>query len=239
MNTLKNIDCLKLLKGLKDNSVDLVLLDPPYFGIVKDKWDNQWATERDYLDWCAEWTKECYRVLKPDRMFVVWGTLKTNTFLKYALEAPVSLVRQEEIVWSYNWGGRTKKNFARKHEYAFCWSKGDSFLFNADDVRVERKVKKNLRTGLPYTKGTIPTCVWEKNNHTGSKDACNWHSTTKNIDILERIIKAYTNKGDLILDCFSGSGSTMIAAKRTGRSFIGSEIDKAYYIKSKERLTNE
>ena len=236
---LHNIDCLELLSSIDSNSVDLILTDSPYFiGFDGGKgWDSQWDSEADYLSWCNQWTQECVRVLKPNRMLIVFGTLKTDTFIRYKLETNDidTLTPQNELIWSYNWGGRSKSNFARKHEYAWCWSKGDTFLFNSDSVRVERKQKINIRTGQPYEKGTIPTCVWEKNNHTTSKEYVNWHPTQKPLLILERIINAYTNKGDTVVDIFSGSGSTMIACQNTDREFIGSEIDEDYYHKSIER----
>lgn len=237
-------DCLVYLKGIPDNSVDMVLTDPPYYiGYDGGKgWDSSWKSEREYLDWCQKWTTECARVLKEGRMLIVWGTLKTDTFLKYKLECLANddrLTGQNEIIWSYNWGGRSKTNFARKHEYAWCYSKGKDFLFNADDVRVERKVKKNLRTGLEHTKGTIPTSVWEKNNHTTSKDFIGWHPTTKNLEVLDKMIRAYTNEDDTVLDIFMGSGSTAIAAYRAGRDSIGCETDDEYYDKIMERIGAE
>lgn len=241
---IENKDALEYIKTLPDNSVDLVLTDPPYaIGFDGGKgWDSQWGTEEEYLTWCKEWTNECVRVLKPNRMIIVWGTLKTDTFIKYklgSLSSNPELTGQNEIIWSYNWGGRVKNNFARKHEYAWCYSKGETFLFNADAVRQERKMKTNPRTGETFTKGTIPTSVWEKNNHTTSKDFINWHPTTKNIEVLERLILAYTNKGDTVLDIFMGSGSTAIAAYRTGRNAIGCERDKEYYNKIMKRVSKE
>jgi adenine-specific DNA-methyltransferase len=237
--TLHHTDCLELLSAMDDNSIDLVLTDPPYFiGFDGGKgWDSQWSSEDDYLSWCDQWTQECARVLKPNRMMVVFGTLKTDTFIQYKLQTNniEGLVTQNELIWSYNWGGRGKSNFARKHEYAWCWSKGDDFLFNADSVRVERKQKINIRTGTAFEKGTIPTCVWEKNNHTTSKEYVNWHPTQKPLLILERIINAYTNKGDTVVDIFSGSGSTVIACDNTNRSFIGCEVDEDYYNRSLAR----
>lgn len=239
---LKNLDCLGYVRSLPDNSIDLVLTDPPYFiGYDGGKgWDSQWKNEKEYLDWCELWTKECVRVLKPNRMLIVFGTLKTDTFMRYKLDVlnnqPIK--SQNEIVWSYNWGGRGKNNFARKHEYAWCYSKGDTFLFNADSVLVERKQKVNIRTGKDFEKGTIPTCVWEKNNHTTSKEYVNWHPTQKPLMILERMILAYTNEGDTVLDIFSGSGSTMIAAYNTNRKFMGCEISEEYYNKSLDRFNN-
>lgn len=267
---LANEDCIKYLRQLEDNSVDLVLTDPPYFiGYDGGKgWDSSWKDEDDYLHWCKKWTKECERVLKQNRMLIVFGTLKTDTFLKYKLDVlnlNTCLSPQNEIIWSYNWGGRSKDNFARKHEYAWCYSKGKEFLFNADDIRVERKQKNNMNLQkkllkeykesnpnaskqqiadyrkeyidpkTAFDKGTIPTCVWEKNNHTTSKEYVNWHPTQKPLEILQRMIKAYTNPGDIVLDIFSGSGSTMIAANLCDRLFLGCELDKEYYEKSLNR----
>lgn len=237
-------DCLDFLADIPSNSVDLVLTDPPYY-IGYDGgngWDSQWKTEKEYLDWCALWTRECARVLKDDRMLIVWGTLKTDTFLRYKLDvlnAIPELNGQTEIIWSYNWGGRTKTNFARKHEYAWCYSKGENFLFNAEDVRIERKMKADIRNGGVHSKGTVPTAVWEKNNHTGSKDFVNWHPTPKNLDVLGRMIQAYTNPGDTVLDCFLGSGSTGVSALRLGREIIGTERDDEYFSKMKLRLAKE
>lgn len=240
---IQNVDCLEYLKTLGTDSVDLVLTDPPYFiGFDGGKgWDSQWKNEDEYLVWCADWTAECVRVLKPNRMLIVWGTLKTETFIKYKLQtsADARLTPQNEIIWSYNWGGRAKNNFARKHEYAWCWSKGKEFLFNDDDVRVERKLSKNIRTGQAYEKGTIPTCIWEKNNHTTSKDFCGWHPTTKNLEVLERLIRAYTDPGDTVLDIFMGSGSTAIAAERCDRKYVGCERDEEYYTKSLARIREQ
>ena len=240
LNTIQNIDCIKFLESINDNSVDMILTDPPYFiGFDGGQgWDSQWQNESDYLSWCKEWSDHLVRVLKPNRMMIVWGTLKTDTFIKYKLMLSEydQLRSQNEIVWSYNWGGRSKSNFARKHEYAWCYSKGDQFLFNADEVRVERKVKNNLRTGQAYTQGTIPTCIWEKNNHTASRDHCGWHPTTKNLDLLQRMIKAYSNEDDTILDIFMGSGSTAIASKLSNRNYIGCERYTDYYTKSQERI---
>lgn len=235
---------MDFLADIETDSIDMIQVDPPYFGIVNNKWDNQWEDEKEYLNWCTNWTSQCVRVLKPNRMMIVWGTLKTDTFLKYKLQClnGSGMSPQTEIIWHYNWGGRTNKNFARKSELAWCYSKGDTFLFNADEVRIERKMKKNIRTGKEYTQGTIPTNVWNLQNHTGSKDHCKWHPTVKNLDCIKRMILAYTNKGDTVLDCFSGAGTTMIACEQTGRNFVGCELDKEYYEKSLKRygeLTND
>jgi len=125
MNKLQNKDCLQFLSKLKDNSVDLVLTEPPS------------GSGKKYLSWCMKWTTECVRVLKPNGMMIVWGTLKNESFLvyKYALNRDKQLTEQHEIVWECRTGRRSKKNFAHKHQYAWCYSKGKDFTYrnNSDD----------------------------------------------------------------------------------------------------------
>ena len=237
---LRKCDCFELLSSMDDNSVDLIVVDPPYGRIIKEIWDNQWNNEAHYLDWCQDWTTEAFRVLKPGRCFYVWGTTKSDTFLKYKLQVLNQIpdaVYQNWIIWGYDWGGRTKKKFPRKHEDLLMYSKGMEFPFHADEVRVPYKMKKNIRQGAHNNPlGKVPTDVWVKNNHTASKEYVGWHSTQKPISLIERIVRAHTNEGDIVLDFFAGSGATAIAALRNGRKFVGCEIDFDYYTKSLDHV---
>ena len=232
-------DCLDYLKTLPSSSIDLVVNDPPYFEIIKNDWDNQWDSEDAYLQWCSEWTKECVRVLKPNGVMCVWGTTKTDTFLRYKLEVlnPTGMNYLNWIVWSYDWGGRTRKTFARKHEDLLVYAKGKEWIFNADAVRIPYKMAKNIRKGAAnHPHGKIPTDVWEKNNHTTSLEYCGWHPTQKPIELLRRLVRAYTPVGGAVLDCFSGSGSTAVATLLEGREFFGCERDPDYHRQSLERI---
>ena len=288
---LKKEDCMKFLETLEDESVDLVCVDPPYFEILKNSWDNQWSSEEEYIEWCRLWTMECFRVLKTGGCFYVWGTTKTDTFLNYKLEVLNKIddaFYQNWIIWAYDWGGRTKKKFPRKHEDLLMYSKGKEFDFYADQILVERAVKSNmnitrkinllkkvqegLQLGVVHfsdsdihswkkykfdkldpenyqknlddllkkdqklSKGKIPIDVWTKNNHTTSAEYAGWHPTQKPIELLERIIKAHTKEGEVVLDIFSGSGSTLVAADKCKRLFVGCEFDEEYYLKSLDRL---
>jgi DNA modification methylase len=232
-------DCIEYIKTIEKESIDWIIVDPPYFQIVNNDWDNQWKTEQEYLDWCFVWTSECVRVLKSNRCFYIWGTTKTDTFLRYKLNVLnqfSQLQYQNWIIWSYDWGGRTKNTFPRKHEDLLMYSKGSKFPFNADNVRIPYKMDKNVRkTATNNPLGKIPTDVWEKNNHTTSKEYCGWHPTQKPIVLLERIIKAHTNENDIVLDIFSGTGSTAIACDNVNRKFVGCEKDPTYWQKSIER----
>lgn len=239
---IQNKDCLTFLKGLEDNSIDYINVDPPYnIGYDGgDGWDT-FPTEEEYLDWCSEWLQECVRVMKPNTMLSVWGTQKTDLFFRLKLEVMNKLngmVSQSAIHWSYNWGGRPNNNFAHKFETAWCYSKGKEFYFDRTDVEVERKMKMNIRTGKPYENGTIPTTIWEGNLGTASKEAkeSNFHPTVKPQFVLQRMIQAYCPKDGVVLDCFSGSGSTALACLKTGRNFIGCELSEEYYGKSLKRI---
>lgn len=241
---IENMDCLDFLKTIPDNSIGHINCDPPYnIGYDGgDGWDT-FPTEESYLDWCRKWTTECARVLKPNRMMCVWGTQKTDLFFRLKLEVLNHLpdmVSQSAIHWSYNWGGRPRNNFAHKFETSWCLSKGKEFYFDRSKVEVERKMKINVRTGEEYDNGTIPTTIWEGNLGTTSKEAreSNFHPTVKPQFVLQRMINAYTPEGEVVLDCFTGSGSTAIAAYHTGHPFHGSEVNEKYYLSSLDRLQN-
>lgn len=239
--TVINEDCLSFLGKQDSESVDHINCDPPYnIGYDGgDDWDT-FSSEEEYLRWSEKWINECARILKPNRMMCVWGTQKNDLFLRLKLEIlnKTGLVSQNPIHWSYNWGGRTKKNFPHKNETAWCYSKGSEFLFNSEAVEIERKMEINIRTGEKYTNGTIPTTIWEGNLATTSLEAkeSNFHPTVKPQFVLQRMIRAYTKENEIVLDCFSGSGSTAIAALETNRNFIGCEIHEKYYHSSIERI---
>ncbi len=241
INTIQKQDATEYLRLLPDDSVDLFIIDPPYnisFDGQKG-WDSQWKTEAEYLTWCRGWLEQAWRALKPGRVLVVWGTLKTDTFLRLKLDILNSLpgaVARTEIIWENNWGGRSKKDFARKHEYAWVYSKGETTVWNSSEIRIPRKMKANIRTGEAYKEGTIPTAIWPIQNHTTSKDFVGWHPTTKNLEVIGRLVKAYSHVGEVVVDPFMGSASTAVAALRAGRFYSGSDLDEEYIAKSLERI---
>lgn len=133
--------------------------------------------------------------------------------------------------------GAEERNPPFRASTKICWciAKGHRFPFNADDVRVPYKM--NVRnTAINNPLGKIPTDVWEKNNHTTSKEYVQWHPTQKPLSLLERIIKANSNEGDIVMDIFSGSGSTAIACNNTKREFIGCEKSTEYWKRSHTRI---
>lgn len=239
-----NADCIDFLRSIPDESAGLVIADPPYNIGFTDRSRVAWDAPRpaaEYLDWCREWTREAARILRPGRMLVVWGTLRGDLSLRYRLDilAASGLVIQNEIIWSYNWGRRKINNFARKHEVAWCASKGADFLFNGDDVRVLKKMQRGgfWAGGAPPDPTTIPTCVWEANNHTTSRDHVTWHPSPKNLLVTERMVRAWSARQELVVDPFTGSGTTAVAAVRSGRRFLGCDAHSEYVHRATARVT--
>ena len=116
------------------------------------------------------------------------------------------------------------------------YSKGEEFRFYPKRILIDRKMPSNIRTNMAHIRGKVPTDVWEMNNHTMSAEYVGWHPTQKPLELLKRIIRAHTNYNDVVLDCFSGSGSTMIACKQINRRFMGCEISTDYYRRSLRRM---
>lgn len=236
-------DIMDFLQSLPDDSADLILADPPYnMGFDKGKGWDTFNSEQDYLEFMDAWTRLAYQKLKPGRVMLVWGTMAETSFLKYRLNTLETLpgaVSQNELLVERNWGGRTKKNFARKYELCWSVSKGKTFLFNSDDVLQERVLKRNLRTGKAYDKGTIPTSIFRKHNIVGGKDHVSFHPTQKSIPFLRTVIRAYTNPNDTVISLFSGSFSDGLASLREGRSCLGVEKDPEYAELSWERVLQE
>lgn len=99
INKIHNLDCLDLLYKLDTNSIDAIITDPPYYGVVSDDWDNQWESMYEYLDWCAEWIKESKRVLKRSGSFFIFGWSYQLSKLISTFEDNGYTFRQNITIW--------------------------------------------------------------------------------------------------------------------------------------------
>ncbi len=147
---------------------------------------------------------------------------------------------RNEIAWTYKGGGRSKKHFARKHDAILFYTKGNKWTFNYEDILVNRTNrtyftdKNGDRYWLKYGKryylkheGKVPEDWWADIDplHGPYKERLGY-PTQKPLELLERIIKASTNEGDIVLDPFCGCGTTLVAAEKLGRKWIGIDISK-------------
>ncbi|RAP73379.1 adenine-specific DNA-methyltransferase [Paenibacillus montanisoli] len=231
-------DSLELLKNTRSASVDLIFADPPYnigkdFGGVKDKWESK----GEYLDWCKCWIDECFRVLKDDGSFYFMNATQFIPYLDVYVQENYNVLSR--IVWSYDSSGvQSKRMFGSLYEPILLTNKSSkaTYTFNAQDILVDAKTGSERQLidyrkdpPQPYNTKKVPGNVWEIPRVRFKMEEYENHPTQKPESLLERIILASSNKGDIVLDPFGGSFSTAATAIKLGRKAISFEIEPAYY----------
>ena len=229
-------DALEALKTLPDNSVDLIFADPPYnIGKNFNGHIEKWKTEEAYLDWCYEWLYLCIQKLKTNGSFYVMTATQFMPYFDIYLRNKLTILSR--LVWSYDSSGvQAKKYYGSMYEpILFCVKDKNNYTFNTNDILVEAKTgaKRKLidyRKAVPtvYNSEKVPGNVWEFSRVRYRMDEYENHPTQKPIALLERIIKASSNEGDLVIDPFSGTFTTCYVAKELGRNSIGIELQDEY-----------
>jgi len=230
-------DALEVLRTkVVDNSIDLIFADPPYnIGKNFNGHLDKWAEDEDYLNWCYEWLDLCIRKLKPNGSFYVMTSTQFMPYFDIYLRNKLNILSR--LVWSYDSSGvQAKKYYGSMYEpILFCTKDKNNYTFNADDILVEAKTgaKRKLidyRKAVPtvYNSEKVPGNVWNFARVRYRMDEYENHPTQKPIALLERIIKASSNKGDLVLDPFSGTFTTCFVAKELGRNSIGIDLQEDY-----------
>lgn len=232
-----NGDAISVLKEkIEDNSIDLIFVDPPYnigkdFNGRKDKW----KTDELYLNWCYEWISLCLDKLKDTGSFYVMTSTQFIPYFDIYLRNKVQILSR--IIWSYDSSGvQAKKYFGSMYEpILFCVKDKTKYTFNSNDILVEAKTgaKRKLidyrkNPPQPYNTKKVPGNVWNYPRVRYRMDEYENHPTQKPIALLDRIIKASSNEGDIVLDPFSGTFTTSFVAKKLKRKSIGIEIDETY-----------
>ena len=230
-------DALEALRTqVADNSVDLIFADPPYnIGKNFNGHIDKWTKDEDYLNWCYEWLDLCIKKLKSNGSFYVMTSTQFMPYFDIYLRNKLDILSR--IVWSYDSSGvQAKKYYGSMYEpILFCVKDKNNYTFNADDILVEAKTgaKRKLidyRKEVPtvYNSEKVPGNVWDFARVRYRMDEYENHPTQKPIALLERIIKASSNKGDLVLDPFSGTFTTCFVAKELGRDCIGIDLQEDY-----------
>jgi len=183
---------------------------------------------------------EIHRVLKPTGSFYLHCDPTASHYLKLILDAIFIENGGEfitEIIWTYSWGVRTDKRWNRKHDVIFCYSKSKEYTFNAYEVLEPRTLSESSKNRLRYagalietrnktgsTEFALPSDVWYIPTINGMAKERLGYPTQKPEKLLEQIIKASSNKGDVVLDAYCGCGTTVAVAERLGRKWIGIDI---------------
>jgi len=216
-NKIYNMDCLEGLKQMEDKSVDLVITDPFYVPKAQFEWK---VFDDFYWDWNKKWLTEIKRIVKDDFHFFV-SFSSDEMYLFEQLLREVGFVIKSRIVWNYRnsckaTAGETK--FAKTYEFIFHCSSGKKINFPKkwDDKRFD-----------------VQVCAIPQSNFSEGKI----HPYQKPLRLWEQLIDFCSDKGDVVLDPFSGGGTTAVACKKLGRNFVGFELDKKYYEDSLNRLS--
>lgn len=225
---VKHQDCFTFLSEIQSDSIDLILIDPPYeisrptgFGSIVHGVE-RFAVSMDFGDWDYNFSgldiviQEFYRVLKKGGTVIIFYDLWKISYLARLLE--LSKFKQLRFL---EWIKCNPVPLNSKVNY----------LTNAREVAVSA-----VKAGRPvfhseYDKGIYEFPIYH------AKDR--WHPTQKPVKLFEALIEKHSNPGDLVLDCFLGSGTTAIASCNTDRRFIGCEIDESYFKKAMERIKSD
>jgi len=213
-------------------SVDLVIADPPY-NLGKDYGNNvDLKAWHEYEEFTREWLAQAIRVLKPTGSIFTFMGVRFISRLFIMLQDEFHLPFNGWITWHYTQGMGRKIGFSPRHEDILYFTLSDAFKFNLDSVRIPQKYYRERNN----MEGANPGDVWEFSHVHYSNPERTAHPTQKPEALIDRIIAAASDPGDVVLDPFVGSGTTCRVAKLRGRNWIGIDINPDYVRMSEERL---
>lgn len=249
LNRVYLSDCLNFLEKVGGNNVDLAIVDPPY-NLKKAKWDT-FNSDQAFLSFTYAWIDALLPTLKKSGSVYIFNTPRNAAYILKYLDNK-GLYFQNWITWDKRDGfSATKKKFVPTQETILFYSKSKNPYFDADSIRepyrsteriahaTKKGILKNGKRWFPDPRGRLSNDVWHivserhKNKMSG-KVIKGSHATPKPIEMIERMVLASSKKGDIILDCFVGSGTTAVAAQKLGRNFLVAD-----YLKSNVELTRK
>ena len=247
-NAIYEGDNLDVLQNFSDNTIDLIYADPPFYSgrpyevIWKDEperraFEDRWSGGiEQYINWMTPRLEECHRVLKETGTMYLHCDSHANYKLRELLDKVFGKEGfRNEIIWFYpDSPGRPAHDFSNKHDTIFRYVKSNKWTFNDKAIRipileasVERYKTPRVLGGRSYTGGKaseigkIPEDVWRIPVVKQNSDEAMGYPTQKPLALLERIINASSNKGDVVLDPFCGCGTTLVSAQKLGRNWVG------------------
>lgn len=251
--TLFEGDSIEWLKSLENESVDLIFADPPY-NIKKTDWD-KFETQEKYIDWSMQWISEAHRVLKKDGTLYVCGFSEILADIKHPSMKYFKGCRW--LVWHYKNKANLGNDWGRSHESILHLRKTKKQKFNVDDVRIpygghtlkypshpqaetsqygNGGKRKDIWT--PHPMGAKPRDVLEVPTTCNGMGEKTKHPTQKPEELVRKFVLASSNENDLVIDPFSGSGTTAVVAEQLGRRWLGCEIEHEYNLWAMDRLDN-
>lgn len=256
-NQLHHGDSTAAMNALPEGCVDLAFADPPFnIGYEYDTYDDSLAQDQ-YLEWSGRWIGAVHRVLKPDGTF--WLAIGDE----YAAELKIESRRigfhcRSWVVWYYTFGVNCVNKFTRSHAHLFHFVKDPkAFTFRSDELenRIPSARQLVYNDSRANAKGRLPDDTWilrpqdlpdgfQPDENTwyfprvnGTfKERAGFHGCQMPEQLLGRIIRVCSNPGDLVLDPFSGSATTLAVAKKLGRRYLGFDVSERYVELGRKRL---
>lgn len=244
---LYNIDAVDLIEQLSDKGekVQILFSDPPY-NIGKAEWDNFDSVEA-YLDWVVDWVQKAGDLLEDEGSLFVMGFSEGLADIKYRLSRDCDWYDSMRwLVWSYrNKPQMGNGEWTRSHESILWLRKSEDYKFRMDRVRIpynnhtkEYPMREQGQTSLfgseegyewdPNVEGAKPRDVIDVPTVNNASSERTDHPTQKPEELLRKIVWATSDKDDVVLDPFGGSGTTFAVAEQLGRNWIGSEVNEEY-----------
>lgn len=238
-------DNLEFMDTINSNSIDLIYCGVLYGTGKKFKDYQDINSNKDVVfSFYTQRLLKMYDLLKNTGSIYLQMDIRINHWLRCIMDEIFGYSNfRNQITVKYNIGGRGKREFAKKHDIIIVYSKSDEFIFNDMDIRVPYKsvisksIDKPNITPEKLAIGTIPTNVWDDIPSALKVKKQTDYYSEKHIKILERIIKASSNEGDLVADFFLGSGTTAYAALKNNRKFIVCDINPRSIDVTKKRCS--
>lgn len=229
---IEQADSLNYLESLEANSVDLIIADPPY-NLNKDYGNKSDSMSFDeYINFTYKWVSQAERILKPNGTIYVFMGFRFISYLYQILEKENNLNFVNWICWHYTQGVGKKKGFSPRHEDILMFSKGKKHTFNLDEIRVPQKYYRSRNN----MRGANPGDVWQFSHIHYCQDNRQNHPTQKPEGLIERMVLASSKQDDLVIDPFSGSGTTLRVCQQLNRRCIGIELNEEYVKMTINRL---
>jgi site-specific DNA-methyltransferase (adenine-specific) len=241
---------------LDEGLVDLAFADPPFnigyeYDVYKDK-----SEAEQYLEWTRQWGRAIHRVLKPTGTFWLAIGDEYAAELKLIFQNELKFTCRSWVIWYYTFGVNCTKKFCRSHAHLFHFVKDKTrFTFNNMAIRVPSARQLVYADARSNPDGRLPDDTWilrpqdlperfQPNEDTwyfsrvcGTfKERAGWHGCQMPEQLLGRIIRVSSNPGELVLDPFSGSGTSLVVAKKLERRWIGFELSPNYVAQAQARL---
>ncbi|MCD4745426.1 MAG: hypothetical protein K8R58_03920 [Bacteroidales bacterium] len=233
-------DCINLMSQIVDKSIDLIFSDPPFnIGLKYENYSDNRSYD-DYYSWSEKWIAQTHRILKDT------GSIYIAIGDEFAAEINIILKKQgfylrNWIIWYYTFGQNQRKKFNRAHTHILYFTKNkNKFIFNDEDIRVPSARQLIYKDKRANPKGKVPDDIWEFSRVCGTfKERIGNHPCQMPEKLLDRIIRTSSNKGDLVLDPFGGTGTTAAVAKKLERNYLTMDISEMYFDVITKRLNGQ